>query len=376
MHTTSPPPALPRRFNRLAWSNLAAQSAEQVGLAAAPIVAVLVFGAGAGATGLLQTAQTLPYLLFAIPAGVLADRMSRRKLMAGAEALRAVSLAAMLVAMQAGLLSMTLLAMLGFAGACGTVAYSVAAPALVPSLVPRELLAAANARIELARTVAFAGGPALAGALVGWTGAGAAFAFATALSVCAVFMLAGLAEPARAVPLQRNVAREVREGAAFVFGHALLMPVFATQVVFNTAFFMMQAMYVPYAINTLGLSAGAVGATLSGARRGHGRRRPARAAHHARGAFRGAGGDRTGCRRLLGAGHARNVAVSFRAFGGLQLLPARRRAGAVGHLHRDLAPVGHAAAAARTRFGHVYIGARIAPNRGAHWRPDWGRLWR
>ena len=44
-------------FNRLAWSNLAAQSAEQVALAAAPMVAVLALGAGAGETGLLQTAQ-------------------------------------------------------------------------------------------------------------------------------------------------------------------------------------------------------------------------------------------------------------------------------------------------------------------------------
>ena len=42
-------------FRRLAWSNLAAQSAEQVGLAAAPLVAVLALGAGAGETGLLQT---------------------------------------------------------------------------------------------------------------------------------------------------------------------------------------------------------------------------------------------------------------------------------------------------------------------------------
>ena len=74
--------ALPPAFKRLAWSNLAAQSAEQVGLAAAPIVAVLAFGAGVGETGLLQTAQTLPFLLFAIPAGLLADRMSRRSLMA------------------------------------------------------------------------------------------------------------------------------------------------------------------------------------------------------------------------------------------------------------------------------------------------------
>src|ERR1700719_2609998 len=82
----------PPGFRRLVWSNLAAQSAEQIGLAAAPIVAVFAFGAGAGETGLLQTAQTLPFLLLAIPAGVLADRVSRRGLMVTAEALRAASL--------------------------------------------------------------------------------------------------------------------------------------------------------------------------------------------------------------------------------------------------------------------------------------------
>jgi hypothetical protein len=53
---------------RLAWSNLAAQSAEQIGLAAAPIFAVLALGAGAGEAGFLQTAQTLPFLLISIPA--------------------------------------------------------------------------------------------------------------------------------------------------------------------------------------------------------------------------------------------------------------------------------------------------------------------
>src|SRR5260370_13212163 len=188
---------LPSAFKRLAWSNLAAQSAEQIGLAAAPLVAVLALGAGTGATGLLQTAQTLPFLLLSIPAGVLADRMSRRRLMAGAEGLRALSLVAVLILAELGLLSWPLLALLGFAGACGTVAYSVAAPALVPALVPQAALAAANGRIELARTVAFAAGPPLAGALVGSPGAAPAFGFAAALSVGAAFLLAGPHEPAR-----------------------------------------------------------------------------------------------------------------------------------------------------------------------------------
>src|SRR5207244_474644 len=90
-------PHLPPTFNRLAWSNLAAQSAEQIALAAAPIVAVLLLGVGEGQTGLLQTALTLPFILFAIPAGLLADRISRRWVMAGSEALRAAALAGILL---------------------------------------------------------------------------------------------------------------------------------------------------------------------------------------------------------------------------------------------------------------------------------------
>ena len=62
-------------------------------------------------------------------------------------------------------------AALGFLGAAGTVAYSVAAPALVPSLVPAGRLAMANRWLELTRSTAFAAGPALGGAVVGWAGA-------------------------------------------------------------------------------------------------------------------------------------------------------------------------------------------------------------
>ena len=181
MSATAKAPRLPSTFNRLAWSNLAAQSAEQIALAAAPIVAVLLLGVGEGRTGLLQTALTLPFILFAIPAGLLADRISRRWLMAGSEGLRAAALAGILVLVWLGQLTLPLLALLGFVAVCGTVAYSVAAPALVPSLVSPQLLPAANARIELARTIAFAGGPALGGVLVGWVGAAPAFGFAAAL---------------------------------------------------------------------------------------------------------------------------------------------------------------------------------------------------
>ncbi len=259
----SSPKLLPSTFNRLAWSNLAAQSAEQVALAAAPIVAVLVLGAGEGETGALQTALTVPFVLFAIPAGLLADRLSRRWLMAGAEALRAAALLGILAAIWLGLITLPLLALLGFIAVCGTVVYSVAAPSLVPSLVPPAALSVANARIELARTVAFAGGPALGGFLVGGIGAGPAFGCAAALSIVAVILLAGLFEPARSAVVRRHPLQEIKEGAAFVFGHPLLRPVFATQFIFNTAWFLMLAIFVPYGVRRLGLSASGVGVVLA-----------------------------------------------------------------------------------------------------------------
>src|SRR3979409_118462 len=101
---------LPPTSHPLAWSNLAAQSAEQIALAAAPIVAVLLLGVGEGQTGLLQTALTLPFILFAIPAGLLADRFSRRWLMAGSEGFRAAALVGILLLIWLGWLTMPALA--------------------------------------------------------------------------------------------------------------------------------------------------------------------------------------------------------------------------------------------------------------------------
>ena len=258
-----PHPALPPDFTRLAWANLAAQSAEQVSLAAVPIVAVLALGAGAGEIGALATAQTLPFLLLSIPAGLLADRWSRQRLMVWAEGVRAFALFALLLATLTGQLSLPLLALLGFIGATGTVGFSVAAPALVPALVPAGALAAANGRLELARSAAFAAGPALAGALVAWAGAPSAFVLATLLSGAALAGLRRLPDVARRPAPRRHVLDELRHGANLVWRHELLRPILLTAIAWNIAWFVLQAAYVPYAMRSLGLDASAVGITLA-----------------------------------------------------------------------------------------------------------------
>jgi predicted MFS family arabinose efflux permease len=264
MHATSASSTirLPAAFQRLAWSNLVAQSAEQISLAAAPLVAVFALGAGARDTGLLQTAQTLPFLLLSIPLGVWADRRSRRTLMALAESVRVIAMLGVLMLVTTHALTLPLLAALGFIAATGTVAYNVAAPSLVPSIVPREAFAQANGRLELARSVAYSAGPALGGLLVGWIGAGWAYGCAAGLSALAVALLAGLREPPRAAAAQRHFLLELCDGTRFVLRDALLRPMLGTAVFFNLGFFILQAVYVPYAVHRLGLSASAVGMTL------------------------------------------------------------------------------------------------------------------
>ncbi len=255
-------PSFSDAFRRIGWSNLLAQFSEQIALAAAPLAAVLLLSAGPSETGWLQTAQTLPFLLLSIPAGLVVDHASRRKLMVASELLRALSLAAIVALLLLGAMNLPLLAALGFVGAIGTVCFSVAAPALVASQVPRAQLSDANRWLELARSAAFTAGPALGGALVGWTGAPTAYVLATTLSLLAVFCLAGLPRDEVLAKQKRDLLHDLREGAGFVLRHDLLRPILVTAVFFNIGWFVLQAIYVAYAVQDLGLTATEVGITL------------------------------------------------------------------------------------------------------------------
>ncbi len=264
MHSQTPPVALPQNFQRLAAANLAAQSAEQISLAAVPMIAVLSLGAGAGQIGLLAAAQTLPFFLLAIPLGLLADRLPRPLIMRWAEIVRTIALLGLVLCAALGASSLILLALLGFLGATGTVAFSVAAPAYVPSLVAREQLPRANARLELARSAAFAAGPALGGALVAWTGASAAFVVAAILSASAVALLWQLSEPrAQPAATQRKPLQELKEGWQAVWHQEWLRAILLTSIAWNISWFILHAAFVPYAMRALGMGADRVGLSLA-----------------------------------------------------------------------------------------------------------------
>jgi predicted MFS family arabinose efflux permease len=76
-------------------------------------------------------------------------------------------------------------------------------------------------------------------------------------------LLSGMFEPTRDVAAQRHPLQDIREGVAFVWHHELLRPVFFTQFIFNTGSFLVLAVFVPYAVRHLSLSATGVGTTLA-----------------------------------------------------------------------------------------------------------------
>lgn len=251
-------------FGKMAASHLAAHMADQIALIAIPLVAVTALDAGAGATSVIQMLNTLPYLLLAIPFGLLVDRGRRRGVMSVGELIRASTIIALLVLASADAVSLTALTALGVAGSIGTLAYSVAVPNAVRDLVPQGELARANGQIELARSIATTAGPALGGAIIGYVGSNVAFGIAAALSILALVNIANLpgdTRPNRA--RATHPVRDIIDGALFVAGHELLRPIAITAILFNTGWFCLQGAYVAYAMTRLDMSSGQTGATLT-----------------------------------------------------------------------------------------------------------------
>jgi MFS family permease len=171
---------------------------------------------------LVQTAMMLPMLLFAVPAGVLADALDRRRMLIVVQWFQAATGAVLTVLTFAGQMTPALLLTLTFVLGCGGAMTIPTYQALIPDLVPRAQLTAASALGAISMNLARAVGPAAAGVLIAQVGPGAVFALNTATFVAfaAVLMLwrrrptddAG--EPEPFVAALRAAGRFVRHSAA------------------------------------------------------------------------------------------------------------------------------------------------------------------
>ena len=238
-------------IHKISYSNLCAQFSEQIIIAVLPIIAVLSMNASAAETAFIQMINTLPFLLLSIPMGVIADRVSRKKLMILIEIVRATAIFLLFYLTFSGSLSINKIALFGFFIAMGTVIYSVASPALVASFVIKEQLINANRSIEIAKSVAFTAGPALGGILASYLSGGLAFILAFSLSIVSAVFLICLPKEPLLEKSGRNIIQELCDGLIFLIKNKYLMPITITAFVFNLSQYLLLSIFTYYVINNL-----------------------------------------------------------------------------------------------------------------------------
>jgi MFS family permease len=132
-------------------------------------------GAGPLYIALTQTAATLPFFLFALPAGSIGDIVDRRKLILFTEAWMVCVATVLAVVTLTGVMTPWLLLGLTFALSAGDAFETPTWRAVLPELVHKDDLPAASALNGIEFNIARATGPALAGVLIAAAGVGAAF---------------------------------------------------------------------------------------------------------------------------------------------------------------------------------------------------------
>jgi Transmembrane secretion effector len=196
-----------------------------VSILAMQLTAAVVLRATPLEMGLLGAAQFVPRLLLGLVAGAWVDRLRRRPLMIVADVGRAALLGSVPVAYLAGVLAIPQLFLVALGvGACSVV-FGVASQAYLPTLVGRDRLVDANARMSAGEAVAQIGGPNLAGLLVQVLTAPIAIGIDALSYLVSAVCIAWIRRPEPPSPpreQRRPLLAEIREGVAAVVAHPIL----------------------------------------------------------------------------------------------------------------------------------------------------------
>ncbi len=236
---------------------------------------------------LVPVALRLPWFLFAIPAGIVADRVDRRTLILSMDILRGLAFAAAAIALWlAGALpepSAEGISRPGLFIAIALAAVTVgvaevfrdnAAQTMVPAIVPKERLEAANGRLWSVEMIGNALiGPPLAALLLGLAVA-LPFAANAALYGVAVALVAGMSGRFRPPGGgERNWRRELMVGVRFLIGKPVMRTLALVSGLWNLLFHMALMALILFAQEVIGvgatgygliLGAGAIGGVLAG----------------------------------------------------------------------------------------------------------------
>jgi MFS family permease len=160
-------------------------------------------------------AMSLPQVLLLVGGGLLTDHFERRRVMITADLLRAAAIGLTAALQIAGALRLWELVALVAISGVGTALFNPAFGAIVPELVPAQLLTEANALDQFVRPATRIIGPAIGGALVAAAGTGIAFGVDAASFLCSALALS-LLRPRRRQRQRISVLADLRAGLAVV----------------------------------------------------------------------------------------------------------------------------------------------------------------
>jgi MFS family permease len=217
------------------------------------------------ALSIVGIGMTIPTIAFLLIGGVVSDRRDRRLVMAWADGLRAVAVAVLAALVLMGALRFWELVVLVAVYGVGTAFFMPAFEAILPELLPKSDLPAANALDQFVRPIAMRLiGPVAGGALVA-ASAGIAFAIdAASFAACLVAVLAMPRRTNRQVEVQTSSVAALKEGLRFVRQRVWLWGTLLSAAISYLVFLGPAEVLLPYLVkNELHASAGTLGLVLA-----------------------------------------------------------------------------------------------------------------
>jgi len=257
-----------RDFMKLWTGQSISEVGSQVSQFAIPWLAAVDLHAGPLAFSLLGVLGFLPFVLFALPAGVWVDRLRRRQILIVGDSARAVLLALIPILWAAGVLQIWHLLILEFLIGIFTVFFDVAYQSYLPALIEREDLIDGNSKLQLTVSIAQIGGPSLSGILIGAiTAPYAILVDAVSFVISSVFMVT-MKHRENLPRLDAAEARprmwpQVKEGLAWIVHNRNLRAIAGCTGTSNLFSGMMIAILILYMVRVLDLSSFPAAAVLS-----------------------------------------------------------------------------------------------------------------
>ncbi len=233
-------------IDRLTISAYGMHIADQIGLVAVPLVAVLLFEASPETIGILVALQSMAYLLGSIPSGLAVDKISIK-------ITAILSTAISLTGFLGVALSVYFESLIGFGitillSGFGIVLFMLVGLSIIPIVVERQQVSRANAQLEIPRAISSFVVPLAIGVSIDKDVAKLIFVLAMMCAVAALLVILRLPQLPAPPRLQQNLWVLIVEGGSQVIRHNLLRPIAACAIFWNISFSALLVVVVPLII--------------------------------------------------------------------------------------------------------------------------------